>query len=280
MNRHRDEHLDLCAAQVLGVLDDAGHRELEAHLVSGCDVCAAELRALSGGATVLALSVPPLRAPVALRARVLAAVTAEGVPGTTSAAAAIEPSPPIVQRVVELPRRERPAFAAWAWAAAAVLMAVAGVLAWRRGDALITQLDQARATNSALQQKLDDERRWAAMLEAPETRVIKLAPTPDGDRALAAQVLYDPGSRRAIVVAQQFAAPTGRDYELWAITATGPTSLGVVHADASGRAVAKLEHVGGTEAIAAFAFSLEAAGGSPDHHKPSGPVVMVGKLTG
>jgi anti-sigma-K factor RskA len=26
--------------------------------------------------------------------------------------------------------------------------------------------------------------------------------------------------------------------------------------------------------------SLEAAGGSPDHHKPSGPVVMLGKLPG
>ncbi|HEY6194543.1 MAG TPA: anti-sigma factor, partial [Candidatus Eisenbacteria bacterium] len=77
MSRHRDEHLDLCAAEVLGVLDPAGRAELEAHLAGGCEVCEAELRALSGGATVLALSVPQLHAPPAARARVLEAVRAE-----------------------------------------------------------------------------------------------------------------------------------------------------------------------------------------------------------
>jgi anti-sigma-K factor RskA len=272
---HRDEHLDLCAAQVLGVLDDAGRVELEAHLASGCEVCAAELRGLSGGATVLALSVPQHRAPARVRQRVLEAVRAKG---GADAAPLTEPAPTAAPQLVPLHRRERPAFAAWAWAAAAVLLAVAGVYAWRRGDALVAELEQARAHNRALQQNLEDERRWAAMLEAPETRVVKLAPTPEGDATLAAQVLYDPVSRRAIVAGQRFAAPQGREYELWAITASGPTSLGVVRADASGRALARLEHVGGAEAIAAFAFSLEATGGSPDHHKPSGPIVMVGKL--
>jgi anti-sigma-K factor RskA len=183
-------------------------------------------------------------------------------------------------RVIELPRRERPAFVAWGWAAAAALLAVATVYAWRRGDSLVAELEQARARNAALRQTLESERRWAAMLEAPGTRVVRLAPTPAGNAALAAQVLFDPASRRAIVVVREFTPPTGRDYELWAITASGATSLGVVRADSSGRAVAKLEHVGGAEAVAAFAFSLEAAGGSPDHHKPSGPVVMLGKLAG
>ena len=280
MSRHRDEHLDLCAAQVLGIVDDTGRRELEAHLAGGCDVCAAELRALSGGVIVLALSAPPQRAPAAVRARVLAAVNAEPRPEAPSSASTSEPSPPVAKRVVQLPRRERPAFAAWAWAAAAVLMAIAGVVAWRRGDALVAQLELARANQTALQQKLDEERRWAGMLAAPATHVVKLAATSAGDPGLVAQVLYDPGSRRVIVVAQQFSAPAGHDYELWAITASGPTSLGVLHADATGLAVAKLENVGGSQAIAAFAFSLEAAGGSPDHHKPSGPVVMVGKLAG
>jgi hypothetical protein len=277
VSQHRDEHLDLCAALVLGVLDDAGRAELDAHLASGCERCAAELRELSGGATVLALSAPQRRAPAAVRERVLAAVRAEGGTAAPEAGAA----PPPVPRVVRLPRRApRPAPAAWAWAAAAALMAVAGVYAWRRGDALVAELEQARAHNRVLQQDLEDERRWAAVLEAPGTRVVRLAPTPAGDTALAAQVLYDPASRRAIVTAQRFAAPQGREYELWAITASGPTSLGLVRADAGGRAMARLENVGGAEPVAAFAFSLEATGGSPDHHKPSGPIVMVGKLAG
>jgi anti-sigma-K factor RskA len=53
-----------------------------------------------------------------------------------------------------------------------------------------------------------------------------------------------------------------------------------VHADADGRAVVRLEHIARDGAVAAFAVSLEATGGSPDHHKPAGPVVMLGKLAG
>ena len=55
------------------------------------------------------------------------------------------------------------------------------------------------------------------------------AVTPDGDSTLAAQVLFDPASRRAIVVAQRFTLPADRDYELWAIEgANAPISMGVV----------------------------------------------------
>ncbi len=279
MSRHRDEHLDLCAAQVLGMLDDASRAELEAHLATGCEVCLAELRALAGGATVLALSVPQLRAPAAARERVLAAIQAEAAaaPGDTGPP---QPGMPETQQVLTLPDRPRRSMAAWGWAAAAAVLAVAGVFAWQRGEDMGRQLAQARARSADLQRTLDDERRWASLLEAPGTRVVRLAATPDGDSTLAAQVLYDPASRRAIVVAQRFSLPTDRDYELWAITMAGPTSLGVVRADANGRAVVRLENVGGAEVVAAFAFSLEASGGSPDHHKPSGPVVMLGRLDG
>lgn len=269
MSAHRDEHLDLCAAQVLGVLDRAGRAELDAHLAGGCDVCAQELHALAGGVDVLARSVPQYAAPPALRERVLAAVRAEG----TSTARVPERGPARIQR---LPARAQAAV--WAWAAAAVVMAVAGVFAWRQVDTLSSELQQLRAGNRALEQKLEQERSWAALLAAPSTSVVKLSATPDGSPALVAQVTFDPATARAIVVAQQFTAPQGRDFELWAITASGPTSLGVVHADAAGRVLARLEHVGDGEAVAAFAFSLEATGGSPDHHKPSGPVVMLGKL--
>ncbi len=277
MSRHRDEHLDLCTSHVLGVLDDAGRAELEAHLAAGCEVCQAELRALSGGAIVLALSVAQHRAPAAVRERVLAAVQAEA-----AAAPRVTGEPPTdgseARRVITLPDRPRRSVAAWGWAAAAVVLAVSGMFAWQRGEDTARQLAQSRAQSAELQKTLEEERRWAALLESPGTRVVRLAVTPDGDSTLAAQVLFDPASRRAIVVAQRFTLPADRDYELWAITAGGPTSLGVVRADANGRAVVRLENVGGVEAVAAFALSLEASGGSPDHHKPSGPVVMLGRI--
>ncbi len=279
---HRDEHLDRCAALALGVLDEAGRAELEAHMATGCATCESALRALSGGATVLALSVPQRRAPDVVRERVLGIVRAEAIARTREGV--VGATAPALERpaVVESPRRERPRVALWALAAAAVLMAVTGALAWRRAEQLTARLATLEARSLELQQTLQSERRWAALLDAPVTRVVRLERTPDGDSTLSARVLYDPGSQRAILVASGFALTAERDYELWAITATGPTSLGVVRADRSGRAVARLEHVHGEALgdgpIAAFAISLEASGGSTDHRKPSGPVVMLSKL--
>jgi anti-sigma-K factor RskA len=118
------------------------------------------------------------------------------------------------------------------------------------------------------------------VLTAPGGHTVTLAPTPDGARTLTAELHYDPASDRALLFAQGFAPPGAHDYELWAITAAGPTSLGVVHAGPDGRAVVRLDRIARDGAVAAFAVSLEASGGSPDPHKPSGPVVMLGKLAG
>ena len=292
MSGHRDEHLDRCVALVLGGLDDAGRTELEAHMATGCPECESALRALSGGATVLALSVPQQRAPGALRERVLAAAEAEC--GARAAGGAVPSSVPAAEdaKVAASARRERPMVMSWAFAIAAALLVVSGVFSWRRAADHTAQLTALQQRSNELEETLQSERRWAALLEAPGTRVTPLLPTPDGDKGLSARVLYDPDSRRAIIVASNFALTTDRDYELWVLTASGATSLGVVHAEAGGRAVARLEHVGdraadstgghtrGREAILAFAVTLEPAGGSADHHKPSGPVVMVGKLGG
>src|SRR6185369_6110359 len=128
MSRHRDDHLELCAAHVLGVLDEAGRAELEAHLAEGCPECQAELRALSSGAFVLAMSVPQQRAPAAVRARVLAAIDAGGASGRQMGETS----------VIALPRRPWYASPAGALLAAAALIAVAlaGISAWRRTEEL------------------------------------------------------------------------------------------------------------------------------------------------
>jgi len=159
-------------------------------------------------------------------------------------------------------------------------VALAGVSAWRRTESLTRDLEAARAQTDSLRRSLDEERGWASVLTAPSARTVTLAATPAGARALAAELHYDPASGRALLFAQGFAAPGAHAYELWAITASGPTSLGVVHAGADGRAVVRLERVARDGAVAAFAVSLESSGGSSDPHKPSGPVVMLGKLRG
>ena len=277
MSRHRDEHraehLDLCAAHVLGVLDEAGRAELEAHLASGCEVCLAELRELSAGATVLAMSAPPRRAPAELRARILEAATRQApLARAPEGPPAAEPPPRIARR----PRWE--SALTWVYAAAAAVLAVVGVLSWQKAQRLDRELAAAREQAAVLERTLQGEREWADLPGLPGTRIVRLAPTADGDSTLQAQVIYHAGIQRAMVVAERMSLPADRAYELWAITASGPTSLGVIHPDAEGRIVARLDQVGGSEPIAAFAFSLEPSGGSPDHHKPSGPVVMVGNV--
>jgi hypothetical protein len=77
MSRHRDEHLDLCAARVLGVLDDSGPQR--AGRAPGRRAARSARRScadLAGGALVLAMSAPQHRAPAGVRARVLAAIDA------------------------------------------------------------------------------------------------------------------------------------------------------------------------------------------------------------
>ncbi len=275
MSAHRDDHLDLCAGYALGSLSADELGDFQAHVDSGCDVCAAELRELGSAASLLASAAPPHRAPTALRSRVLDAVKAE------MAAAAAKRPPIRAPRVpLPMPQRMRPSYFGWTWAAAAAVLAVLGFMQWQTTQKLQTQLATERVERANLEQRLADESAWARLPSAVGAQRIVLAPTPDGDSSLVAQVTYDPASRRALVVCENFTAPSGRDYELWAIRGSGPVSLGTVRADANGRVVIRLEDAGSPDTLAAFAFSLEPAGGAVDKTKPGGPVVMVGKLGG
>jgi hypothetical protein len=139
----------------------------------------------------------------------------------------------------------------------------------------------ARARTDSLQRALDDERRWAVGADRPGSARGDAGATPDGARNARGGAALRPASDRALLFAEGFAPPGSHDYELWAITGEGPTSLGVVHAG-PGRAAPSCAWSAFARdgAVAAFAVSLEATGGSPDKHKPSGPVVMLGKLAG
>lgn len=271
MTTHPEEFLELCAGYALGSLDPADRAALEAHLAEGCPECEAELSRLSGGVLALTVSVPPRRAPAALRSRVLAAVRAEAV-----AADPRRPAP----APIPLPRPRRAAPRPWSWAiAAAVLLALIGVT-WKVVDDLERDLTATRSQVAALRQELEDQKGWLAVLESPQARVVQLQATPDGSPTLAARVIFDPATRRALVVCDSFSPPVGKDYQLWAITAQGPASLGLVRPDTTGHAVMKLESVGDPRTLGAFAVSLEREGGAPTPTAPAGPVVMLGKLGG
>jgi anti-sigma-K factor RskA len=271
MSTHRDEFLELCAGYVLGGLEPQERAVLEAHLAQGCPECEAELSRLSGGVLALATSVPPRHAPAALRSRILDAVRAE--PGAA-------PERPTAPAPIPLPRARRTAARSWGWAiAAALVLALVGVT-WKVVNSLERELSATRSQLTAARRELDEEKSWMAVLESPRARVVELQATPDGSPALTARVIFDPATRRAVVLGDSLTAPVGKDYQLWAITAAGPASLGLVRADAAGRAVMKIPDVGDPGSLGAFAVSLEREGGAPTPHAPAGPVVLLGKLAG
>lgn len=268
---HRAEFLELCAGHALGTLSDTDRRELDSHLSGGCAWCEAELTSLSTSVELLAASVPQRRAPAQLRARVLGDVRAE-------MAAARAALPPLAPNALPLrPRRSR---AVWGWALAASLLAVTAGLEWRANAQLRARLAADQAERTHIEQQLADERSWANLLAKPGVIHVALAPTKDGAAELLAHVTYDPATRRALIVCEHFIAPSGRDYQLWAIGSNGAASLGLVHADAQGRAVIRLSDAADPDGLGAFAVSLEQAGGAPTATAPAGPVVMVGKVGG
>ena len=279
MTAHRDEYLELCAGLLLGSLDAADRAELETHLAGGCAVCDEELARLSQSVELLAHSLPQQAPPAALRSRVLAAVQAQAAAESRGASTSSSAPGPRPARVIELPRRQSN-FAAWGWAAAAAALAIASFVTWRQANDVRSQLVAARAQADSLQHQLADERQWAALEVASQAKVVALAPTPAGAAQLAAHMTFDPATRRGVFVSDSMVAPAGHDYQLWAISKSGPVSLGVVRADSSGRVRVRIADCGDPATLGAFAISLEATGGAPTPNAPAGPVVMVGKIAG
>jgi len=271
---HKDEYLELCAGYVLGNLAEEEARTLEAHLAEGCPACETEIDRLGRGAMAFASATPRLLEPSSLRARVLDTVLREGAKREGQRERRRE----VKRSTIPLPRRQGAPVFAWTFALAALLIAAVAVYEWRAASQLEKQLAVSRQEVARLNQQIQGEREWAAVATAPQARSIELKPTPDGAPQLHARVTYDPATRRAVVAVSDFVTPPGKDYQLWAITKTGPLSLGLVRPDRQGHAVLHLDDAGDPFTLAAFAVSLENEGGAPTPTAPAGPVVMVGKI--
>src|SRR5206468_1086208 len=106
------------------------------------------------------------------------------------------------------------------------------------------ELEASRRQVAELDSRLAEARRMNEVLSAPEARVAVLEMTPAGEQALWARATYDPRTRAAVLVFENFKAPTGHDYQLWAIQGAAPVSLGLIKTDESGRAVMRLDNAG------------------------------------
>jgi anti-sigma-K factor RskA len=236
-----DESLhDLAGAYVLGALEP-GERAAVARHLAECSACAAEMRALRPVADGLARAVPLSDPPPELRERVLRAATGRA------------------PRAARTRMIGRGFDARWLAAAAAVLVALGlGVYVVQLRDRL-TVVDQ----------------RAALVLGAPDLLRVDLgspAGTPAKGRAFWSR------SRGLVFTAVDLPrlAP-GKVYQLWIVGPQAPVSAAIFEPDPAGRAMAVVEPAPSLPDPAAFAVTVEPAGGMP---QPTGDKVLVGVPSG
>ncbi|MGW8746976.1 anti-sigma factor [Streptomyces sp. NPDC055794] len=255
LSRRGDLH-SLAAPYALDALEGAERVRFERHL-EGCDICAAEVRALSEDAVRLAWSTAA-PAPAALRERVLAAVRTTPQEPAAGRGPALR-LPAHVWEGGRTPQRSRAVrprlllvpFATVTAAAALVVASLFAVQADRTRD----ELDTAR----------DRTREIAHVLAAPDAR----AASDTDDRGRGIGVVASAAEGRAVVTLSGYGEPSGdRVHQLWLMRpGAGPRSLGLLDGDTP------LIASGLNRSATSLAVTVEPGGGSV--RPTSSPVVQL-----
>lgn len=283
MARH-DLHpeLDLVAGYVLQALSPQDEARLLAHLMEGCDECEAALRDYNDATVAIAGDAPAAMPSDGLRSRVLADPRISGSADAAGDSGGDSRSPRAPERA---PLRQRSDARsgvnaiAGTLAAACLLLAFGNYWFWQKAGEFRAERDAVQQTLREVEAELSAKEWIPQMVTAPGTDCYDLALTGSIEAELNGTACFAKESGAAVVLLAELRPPSGRDYELWVLRGNVPTSLGVITADAEGRAAIRLEDIPDAAAITAFAVSLEPAGGSPGP-APTGPVVMVAPVTG
>lgn len=244
-----DDVFQLIPAYALGALDEGEVGAVEAHL-DGCMACRAELALYEDVADQLALAVPQVAPPAALRERLMARV--ERPAGVAVPARADEPARParagFVERLSALFRALAPV---WTPLSLVLLLLLLGsnLLLWR-------QVRQAEAL-------------------PPEPVSVYLGGTEAAPQA-AGFIIFEPGSADALLVTYHL--PTlepDQQYQLWLIHDGSRDSGGVFSVSEHGNAVIRLTAIRPVMDYSAVGVTIEPAGGSPG---PTGDRVLGGDL--
>jgi anti-sigma-K factor RskA len=263
-----DELRELTGGYALGILSEPERRELEAHLPT-CQACAEEVRSFAQVASGLALAVPQVDPPAALRARVLRAAVAGSEP----------------QRAIQPQPRAGSSLPTWLAAAASIAAVALGLYTLtlrQRIGTLEEQLRDATARVGTVEREVavnrsraDEAEQRYAIVAAADARRINLSGKDPAANA-SGQAYWSPSRGLVFTASNLPQPPPGRQYQLWVIppgTGSAPVSAGMIVLDAAGGATKVRTSL--TEQVAAVAVSLEPAGGVPS---PTGPIVLVGSL--
>jgi anti-sigma-K factor RskA len=254
MSEHERYAEDL-ALYALDALRGEDRARVDEHLAT-CAACRLELEQLRGDTALLALSAAGPRPPQRARKRLMDA-------------AAREPRVPSI--VQTSPRRSWWGVLGWAAAAAVVIFALS---LWQENLALRQSLASAGSQSARSARELEELRRIAAPILAPEAQRVTLVaaktpPQPQG------KVFYLRNRSSVVFLANNMPPlPPQKAYELWLIPTSGaPIPAGVFKPDAHGSgSVVNPRLPTGIEAKA-FAITVENEAGSAT---PTMPIVMMG----
>ena len=230
-----------------GALDEPERTEYSRHLEEDdCAVCKAEVLESEAAAQSLAMMLPLQTPSESVKQRLLARAEATRV--------AERP------RVVEERRRSPFAWGGWLAAAAALVLAA---LLLNLNARLRQQVESLNAQVVQLESQITAQRTLYQVMTSPKTKVITLAGLNSTPQARGRIFWDEQGRLWRFYVEGLPAAPTNRDYQLWAVPAGAkPVSAVVFNTDGNGSAMLELPSplVAG---MLTAAVTEEPAGGSP-----------------
>jgi anti-sigma factor RsiW len=269
MSEHEQYGEDL-ALYALNALEGEDRKNLEQHLAA-CSSCRLELEQLRGDGALLALSTLGPRPPQRARQRLLDAVAKEAAASPTRSQRTRKDGAPPASGAVVIPRRSWWPVLGWAAAAAVIVFAAS---LWKENLALRQSLASASAQAVQSSRELEDLRRVAAPIMAPEAQRITLVAmkTPAQPQGKA---FYLRNRSNLVFVANNMPLlPAQKAYELWLIPMEGaPVPAGMFKPDAHGSATVVNPPLPAGMEAKAFAITIENEAGATT---PTMPIVMMG----
>jgi anti-sigma-K factor RskA len=271
---------ELASLHALGLLEGAEKTAFEFELTDN-----AELRVLYGDlvntAALIALTVPQVEPPAALKSSVLAACTGKAqAPGKIKTESKIVAFP--LLKLV-------PWAAAAALAVAATWLAGQNLILRREAQSLRTEKELAEVAYKMAHNELTQRSLLAENMindlgtklrhseDLARLKVTALASLAGNTAEAKVIAVWDPEQQTGLLTMEKLPAiAETQDYQIWIVDPAYPNPVngGVFHVSADGRVALPFKPDQPVAKAAAFAISLEKKGGVP---KAEGPIVLLGK---
>jgi anti-sigma-K factor RskA len=272
MSGHEQYGEDL-ALYALNALEGEERKNLEEHLAT-CSGCRLELEQLRGDGALLALSSLGPRPPQRARQRLLDAVAKEAAASPTLSQRTRKDGAPArtgTPGAVVMPRRSWWPVLGWAAAAAVIVFAAS---LWKENLALRQSLASASAQAVQSTRELEELRRVAAPIMAPEAQRITLVAMKTSAQPQGKAFYLRNRSNLVFVANNMPLLPAQKAYELWLIPMQGaPVPAGMFKPDAHGSATVVNPPLPAGMEAKAFAITIENESGAST---PTMPIVMMG----